>query len=318
MTILGPDISSYEAGLDLSRLADASFVIAKTTEGTYYHDPSYDSWRQQAKTIRMPFVWYHFLTVESAQAQVANLLAHVGDRTLPGMLDVEPEPQTGSRPTLDDVLAFDDAAHAAGLNLVLVYLPHWYWQEIGSPDLTALGARRLYLVSSAYPGGTGTAKALYPGDAAAGWAPYGGATPLLYQFTDKASDAGTSMDYNAFRGLPAQLAAYLGTTIGGAMGTIPATIGQQWPEIATQFPANESFDNDTALIWADGGARAAALYAKQARDAVNALAARVQAPPAVDVKALAAALAPLLTQGATADQIATAVVSHLATTFAKG
>ena len=66
------------------------------------------------------------------------------------------------------------------------------------------------------------------------------------------------------------------------------------------------------------GARAAALYAKEARDAVNALAAKIQQPPAVDVKALAAALAPLLTAGATADQIATAVVSHLATTLAKG
>lgn len=105
---------------------------------------------------------------------------------------------------------------------------------------------------------------------------------------------------------------------GGVMGTIPASIGQKWPEIAGEFPANGQFDDDSALIWADGGARAAALYAKEARDAVNALAAKVQAPPAVDVKALAAALAPLLTAGATADQVASAVVSHLATSLAKG
>lgn len=38
MTIFGPDISSYQSGLDLGRLGSASFVIAKTTEGTYYTD----------------------------------------------------------------------------------------------------------------------------------------------------------------------------------------------------------------------------------------------------------------------------------------
>lgn len=107
-------------------------------------------------------------------------------------------------------------------------------------------------------------------------------------------------------------------TPGGTMGTIPASIGQKWPDIAGEFPANGQFDDDTALIYADAGARAAALYAKQARDAVTALAAKVQAPPPVDVKALAAALQPLLTAGATADQIATAVVSHLATSLTAG
>jgi len=100
-------------------------------------------------------------------------------------------------------------------------------------------------------------------------------------------------------------------TPGVTMGTIPATIGQKWPEIAAEFPANAPFDTDGAAIWADGGARAAAFYAKQARDAVNALAAKVGQPPVVDVKALAVALAPLLATGATADQIATAVVDHL-------
>ena len=45
MTIFGPDISSYQSGLALSRLADASFVIAKTTEGTYYTDADYQAWR---------------------------------------------------------------------------------------------------------------------------------------------------------------------------------------------------------------------------------------------------------------------------------
>jgi hypothetical protein len=136
---------------------------------------------------------------------------------------------------------------------------------------------------------------------------------------------GRLVDVNDILDLPA-LGAWGGpfianaTTFGDNMGTIPATIGQKWPEIAAEFPANAPFDDEGAIIWADGGARAAALYAKQARDAVNALAAKIQQPPAVDVKALATALAPLLAQtpAPTADQIATAVLHHLSNATANG
>ncbi|TMC49293.1 MAG: glycoside hydrolase, partial [Chloroflexi bacterium] len=90
MTIFGPDISSYQAGLDLSRLANASFVLAKTTEGTYYTDGDYQGWRRQCTSLGKPFVWYHFLSGEDPHAQAAHTLANVGDTTLPGMLDAEP------------------------------------------------------------------------------------------------------------------------------------------------------------------------------------------------------------------------------------
>ncbi len=206
-TIFGPDISSYQAGLDLSRLANASFVLAKCSEGTYYTDADYDGWRRQAAGLGRPFVWYHFLSGEDAAAQARHTLTCVGDRALPGMLDAEP---AGSfSPSLAQMIAYVDAAHAVGLNLRLVYLPHWYWQQIGSPSLSAFAARGVQLVSSAYPGGSGSAPHLYPGDGAAGWQSYGGMAPLLYQFTNQASDGGQPLDYNAFRGSVAQLLAAL-------------------------------------------------------------------------------------------------------------
>jgi lysozyme len=209
MTIFGPDISSYQAGLDLSRLADASFVIAKTTEGTYYTDADYQGWRRQCAGLGKPFIWYHFLSGEDPHAQAAHTLANVGDAFLPGMLDAEP---AGSfSPTLAQMLAYVDAAHAVGLKLRLVYLPRWYWERIGSPSLAGFAERGVQLVSSAYPGGSGSAPRLYPGDGAAGWNPYGGMAPLLYQFTNQASDGGQPLDYNAFRGTAAQLAAALQT-----------------------------------------------------------------------------------------------------------
>jgi lysozyme len=222
VTIFGPDISSYQNGLVISRLANASFVIAKTTEGTFYTDADYQSWRQQTENVGKPFVWYHFLSGESAAAQARHTLANIGDAQLPGMLDAEP---AGSfSPSLAQMVAYVDAAHAIGLNLRLVYLPRWYWQQIGSPGLSALASRGLSLVSSSYPGGSGSAPSIYPGDGAAGWQAYGGMTPLLYQFTNQATDGGQLLDYNAFRGSVDQLAAALAgsTSIPSEDDDVPA------------------------------------------------------------------------------------------------
>lgn len=211
MNTFGTDISSFQRGLDLSRLRYASFVIAKTTEGTYYTDSCYDGWRRQATSLGKLFAWYAFMSGEDVHAQVTHCLEHVGDKTLPGMLDVEP---TGNyTPTLQHALDWIDAAHAAGLNLRLAYIPRWPHQQWGSPSLAGLTSRGVYLVSSSYPGGSGTPDALYPGDGAAGWQPYGGVTPLLYQFTAQASDGGQQLDYNAFRGSVQQLAAFLHVSV---------------------------------------------------------------------------------------------------------
>jgi Glycosyl hydrolases family 25 len=219
MTIEGPDVSSFQDGLDLFRCTFASFVIAKTTEGVGYTDANYQGWRRQSAALGKLFAWYHFLSGADAAAQVQHTVANVGDISLPGMLDFEPTPTF--RPTLAQALAYIDAAHAAGLKLKLLYLPRWYWEEIGSPDLSGLSARGVYLVASSYLGGTGTPSQLYPGDSAAGWSPYGNAKPLVLQFTDRATDGGMPLDYNAFRGSIQQLAAFLGTASPAPVPTPP-------------------------------------------------------------------------------------------------
>lgn len=334
MTVFGPDISSYERRVNIAALVHDAFVIAKCTEGTYYTDAYYDGTRTQAKAAGKDFIWYAFLSGEDVHAQVAHVLAHVGDKSLPGMLDIEPT-QTYT-PTLAHALDWLDAAREAGLHMRLAYLPRWFHGQIGSPSLSGLTSRGVGLVASSYPNQTihdpGTVYAAIGGDKASGWQPYGGVAPTLLQFTDVAVEGGQTLgDMNAFRGTRQQFSAFLGNTApapapssvpttsgGSAVGTIPPSIAQKWPELAADFPPNATFTDESALIWADGGARAAALYAMQARDAVNALAQRITAPPPVDVQALAAALAPLLHAGAGADEVATAVVAHLATTLQKG
>lgn len=339
MTLLGPDIYNGQNGLDLSHLAEASFVFAKASEGTYYSDASYAGWRAQARQLGTPFAWYHFLTTQDPAAQVQHTLACIGDKTLPGMLDVEPQLQTGSKPTLGDITAYADIARSAGMNLRLVYLPHWYWQQIGSPDLTPLADRGLFLVSSSYPGGTGSPAALYPGDGAAGWASYGGMTPAFYQYTNQASDGGWVLDFNAFRGTRAQLLAVLGgpTTTGDTMPTpedyakANYNYGQEDVDLSTGVMHNVPLGNLAHGAWVSTNDPKGPVLSRliDVQSKVDALV-LPPAPPAPDVQALAAALVPVLVPMLveaivphlpavpTPDDVATAVLQHVSADTAKG
>lgn len=111
---------------------------------------------------------------------------------------------------------------------------------------------------------------------------------------------------------------------GTSMGTISPAIGQRWPELAGDFPANGTFDNDTALIWSDAGARAAALYSRESLELERANASKLdqllgRVVPVVDAQALAAAvvagviphLPATVDPVAFADAVATAVSTHV-------
>lgn len=304
MTIFFPDVSNFQAALRIQPGTGA--LIAKASEGTYYTDASYAGFKAQAAAVGSVFSAYHFLTAGDGAGQADYCHAIVG--ATPVMLDVEPE--GASKPSVADCAAFIARMHQLGGRVWGVYYPRWYWSQTGG-DLASLGVA---LIASGYPGGYS--------DSDANWNAYGGKTPDVWQYTDKQPYAGQSVDFNAYRGSLAGLANLIcGTTTptgGTSMPNIPASIGQKWPDIASEFPANAAYNDGTALIWADGGARAAALYARQARDAINTLAGRLGQPTAIDVNALAAALAPHLTAGATPDQLAQAVVAHFAADLQKG
>lgn len=215
MTIFGPDLASYQAGLDVATLTDAAFVTAKCTEGATYVNPDYEGWRTSAKGAGKVFWWYHFLvTTSSPAAQAAHVKTNCGDPTLPGMVDFEPE--AGSQPSFAFLVSCIDALVAEGLHPKLVYAPQWYIDQLGVTDLTALTSRGILLVSSDYPGAAGTGPNQYAadgGDEGAGWKPYANVkpsvVPTIWQFTDRASEGGQLVDYNAFRGTADELAALL-------------------------------------------------------------------------------------------------------------
>jgi hypothetical protein len=338
VTVFLADISSYEHGLSIADLRDCAGILAKCSEGVYYGDADYDGWRRQTAALGKIFVAYDFVRAdETADAQAAWIAAHIADKTLPLMLDVETE--GASKPTFPQVLALINACVARGLRPKLVYLPRWYWQQIGSPDMSALNTLGIGLISSAYPSLTiaaaGQVYAADGGDSGTGWQSYGGVTPLLWQFSDRILDAGQSLDMNAYRGTAAQLAAFLGgtpTTAGDdvtpqdiqAIAAAVYAYGREDINLSTGVMHNVPLGNLAHGAWVSvndpNGPVLSRLAALEAQ--VKALAA---APP-IDVKALAAAeapalaavLAPLLQAGATADEVAVAVLRHLSTATANG
>jgi len=71
VTVLFPDISSYEAGLAIA--PGGAAVVAKVTEGTYCRDAEYQNFKDQAARLGMPFSAYHFLVAGGGVAQADYL-----------------------------------------------------------------------------------------------------------------------------------------------------------------------------------------------------------------------------------------------------
>lgn len=262
MAIFGPDISSFQHGVDVSALSDP-FVMLKCTEGTYYTDADYPRWLEQAKASKKLVVAYHFVRAdEMPGAQALWMKQHIIDMNVPVMLDIETE--GSSKPSAAFVVQVADAMDQVGLRVRLAYLPKWYWEQIGRPSLQPLGNRGIGLVASAYPAGSGQAPAAgylaSGGDRGLGWGSYGGLSPVMWQFTDSGLEQ-QRLDFNAFRGTITELAALLGgsatntTTVGGVMGSYTMTAGWQndYPDVAAQLqkhiPAGTVLEESAAAAY---------------------------------------------------------------------
>ena len=68
------------------------------------------------------------------------------------------------------------------MQVALSYIPRWYWERIGKPDLSQVPG----LIQTSYVDGTGYASVLSPGNDSIGWAAYGERQPDILQFTDRA------------------------------------------------------------------------------------------------------------------------------------
>lgn len=232
MTIFGIDVSRYQAGIDMAqvRAEGMDFVIAKVTEGATYRSPAWPAQRDDARTAGLLLAAYHYVRTDDPALQAANCRSALGDTTIPIMLDWEENSGDWG-----NFAAVADAFRAAGLRVVLGYLPRWYWAQQGSPPLAGFA-----LVSSRYPSSaTGSPAEVYRSVTATTWSGYGGLTPTILQFTDRATVAGQQVDANAFPGTRVQLSALLGLSppAPAPAPPVPQTIVPEDPVIAFSWPA---------------------------------------------------------------------------------
>ena len=178
-------------------------VCHKVSEGSYFQDPYWQPVKQWCDANDVMCWGYHYVTTDDPAAQAAMWNGNNGGPK--AMFDFE-----ANSGDMSNFWAVADGFNAAGVQVQEGYIPNWYYNQVGGGDLSQIP----FLISSAYPGGSGYAWDLYynqaGGDNGEGWAPYGGATPKGWQFTDSALVAGLTVDCNAFRGTPQQLQAALG------------------------------------------------------------------------------------------------------------
>jgi Glycosyl hydrolases family 25 len=199
-----PDVSNHNYPLSLS---GAPIVIAKATQGTGFKDAYYTYYKSQADAMRAPFMGYHWMDTSDLSLQAKNAFSVVGPN-VPLMWDAEDAGVTVPR-----LLDLTDRYRSLGGIVHMLYLPKWYWvNHMGSPDLSVLAADGLYLISSHY-----TAYS----DTGPGWQPYGGMTPVQWQYTNSQAFNGKFVDFNAYKGTPEQ---YYNLITGGAMALTQADI----------------------------------------------------------------------------------------------
>lgn len=204
LVTFGIDISHHQGAFDLERAhrEGVEFVMLKSTEGADFIDGRFASNLASARRVGLLVGAYHYQRSNASAAAQANLIERVVPSDVPIIIDVESG--SGSVALTRDIVA---RLRTAGYRVPLLYLPNWYWEQIGSPSLTGLPP----LWSSRYPDmRSGNIIAEYGRVPSWFWNGYGGLPVHVLQYTSAAQVAGVlNVDANAFRGTRTQLATLL-------------------------------------------------------------------------------------------------------------
>ncbi|GAA4835944.1 hypothetical protein GCM10025787_14830 [Saccharopolyspora rosea] len=184
----GIDISRYQAGIDLHRAKreGIDFVIIKASQGTRV-DPQFRRHLDQARAAGLLHAVYHYQEGDIGAAAQAEHIMRTVPREVGVILDVEAG--GGNAALARDIT---HRLNAAGWRTPLLYLPEWYWRQIGRPSLSALPP----LWYSRYP----NSRAGAPADVYARnrgwldglWGGYGGLPVAVLQYSDEGRVAGRS------------------------------------------------------------------------------------------------------------------------------
>lgn len=243
--IWGYDVSHYQPNFDHARARREGFdfAILKATEGNSFIDNKFRRHLDAARSAGMIVAAYHYVRGNVSAASQADHIARNVPRDVPVILDVEDGGgQIGVTRDLNGRL------NAMGFRTPLLYLPEWYWKQIGSPSLRGLPP----LWYSRYPNNNGgSASGIYNANRAwldAKWGGYGGLPVEVLQFTSSATIAGTyPTDANAYRGNREQLAALFGGAV-SAPSTPSAPGGIESMAFGDQFK-DWAGNDQNVLAW---------------------------------------------------------------------
>lgn len=215
MIIFGADIHPvYQAGIPIEALPGAGidFLSVKVSQGTssVYLSQGSLAMIHRAVAAGMLVVGYHWLVPGNEDAQaVAFSTALTQAGLTAGVSDVE-DIDANRRPTLSiaGIRSFHDACNRRGAYVAFMYLPHWYWADLGLPNLAGLPT----LWASSYPSNrAGNPHDLYNAVDGSRWASYGGLPVGPLQFSSAAILAGYQpVDVNAYQGTRDDFASHIG------------------------------------------------------------------------------------------------------------
>lgn len=208
MTLFGTDISQYQVDnvedsplpMHLLKEQNFSFVTARATVGLST-DTLYSHFHYRCQIHKIPFAAYTFVKASSDPRSQAQLAARVVGNHIPFMVDIE-------QGRWKHAQEFISECKHIGMNVQSLYLPHWYWEEIGSPKLDEGVTKDLALIQSSYGRNrVGYASAVYPGDKSSEWQGFGGKTVEILQFGSRIRVDGYNgfIDGDAYKGSRSQL-----------------------------------------------------------------------------------------------------------------
>lgn len=217
MTLYGIDVSAYQGRPSWSDIyaAGIRFSFSKVTQGTTYVASTwaFDESESLALADEKDFLpgAYHFLSATEDPIYQARFFVSKlkSPEKMAIALDVERYVDSAGhtqKPTAGQARAFvEEFRSLLPGHPILGYVPRWYWNELGQPDLSFFSA----LWQSAYVSGSGAPTALFSHVSGAAWAGFGGSHVAVLQFsaTGRVSGVDGSVDVNAFQGTLAELRA---------------------------------------------------------------------------------------------------------------
>lgn len=205
--IYGVDMSNYQTKVDYQALKNSGieFAILKASEGTTFKDAMFNTHYNGCKNSGMVVAAYHYVRAGNAQGQLDVIRSMV-----PTSVPIIPDVERGAG-DLSTTRQLIDLLRGAGYTVPLVYIPEWYWVEIGRPSLAGLPPNWW----SWYPDYEGYNRSLDGGINEVPsriWNGFGGLPVSIIQFTSTGRVPGYSgnLDLNAFKGTRDELVAVLG------------------------------------------------------------------------------------------------------------